>query len=92
MKEVSTREAARKFFRLLDDAAAAPVMITRRGRPRAVIMSARDFSIVQKLLARERGAASADMLDAAIERVARGEHRKAIHLKDAALLLGGVLK
>ncbi|MFZ5617202.1 MAG: type II toxin-antitoxin system Phd/YefM family antitoxin [Pseudomonadota bacterium] len=92
MRRVSTKEAARRFYQLLDAAEEAPVMIERHGRPRAAIVSARDFEIVARILAREKDWLAAEFLGAAIKRVEDGHFNKAIALKNAALLIGGVLK
>ena len=92
MQTVSTIEAARGFCRLLAAAQLAPVQVTRRGRPRAVIRSARDFAVVEAILKNARADATAAALEAAMARIARGEHVKAVRLKNAALLLGRVFK
>ena len=92
MRRVSTREAARRFYKLLAEAEFAPVMIERYGRPRAAIMSARDFEIVQRILAREKENLAATFLGAAIEKISDGHFNKAIRLRDAALIVGGVVK
>lgn len=46
--EASTKEAQRRFHALLAVAAENPVYITRRGRRRAVVMSARMFMAYQE--------------------------------------------
>lgn len=92
MRKVSTKEAARRFYQLLNAAEKGPVMIERHGRPRAAIMSARDFEIVQRILAREKTRLAAGLLQGAIEKTASGHFNKAVKLKNAALLLGGIVR
>jgi prevent-host-death family protein len=92
MRRISTKEASRRFSRLLDDVTEAPVMIERYGRPRAVIMSAADFGIVQRVLDRHRDGATAALMEGAIEKIAEGRFRKAVNLRKAALLLGGITR
>ena len=92
MIRVSTREAARRFHRLLKEAEDAPVVIERYGRRRAVIMSAHDFGVVERILAREKDEMATRCLEAALERIADGQLNKAINLQNAARLLGGLIK
>jgi prevent-host-death family protein len=92
MRRVSTKEASRRLYRLLDDAEESPVMIERHGRPRAVIMSAADFEIVQRILDRHRERATTALMAGAIEKIAEGRFRKAVNLRKAALLLGGITR
>jgi prevent-host-death family protein len=92
MRRVSTKEASRRFYRLLDDAEEAPVVIERYGRPRAVIMSAADFAIVERFLGRHQEQVTAALMAGAIEKIAEGRFRKAVNLRKAALLLGGITR
>ncbi len=92
MKEVSTREAARNLYRLLDAAKDGPVVITRYGRKRAAIVNAEDFDILMRLLRRHKDIIAGRCLEGAIEKIADGHFNKALKLRHAALLLGGILK
>lgn len=92
MCKVSTKEAARRFYQLLDAAEKGPVMIERHGRPRAAIMSARDFEIVLRIVAREKERLTAGLLHGAIEKTASGHFNKALKLRNAALLLAGITR
>ena len=56
MKEISAREAKNRFGQLLDAAQAAPVRVTKKGRPVGVLMSMQQYE-------RLRGAAWARLTE-----------------------------
>lgn len=67
-------------------------MIERHGCPRAAILSARDFEIVLRIVARQKEGLTAGLLQGAIEKTASGHFNKAVKLKNAALLLAGMTR
>ena len=56
MREIAAREARNRFGRLLDAAQAAPVRVTKKGRPVGVVMSVQQYD-------RLRGAAWARLAE-----------------------------
>ena len=61
MKTITSVEAQNHFGELLDSAQRGPITITRRGRPVAVILSARDME--EMTAVRERRARASAELD-----------------------------
>lgn len=51
MTAISTKEAARQFWKVLKEAEAGPVIIKRYRRPRAVIVSIAQFRLYERALA-----------------------------------------
>ncbi|NWG92273.1 MAG: type II toxin-antitoxin system prevent-host-death family antitoxin [Parvularculaceae bacterium] len=50
MRRISSKGAARRMAAVLDAADTAPVVIERRGKPRAVVVSARRFDLYETVL------------------------------------------
>jgi len=72
MTMAPTKTAARKFYRLLKDAEEAPVIISRHGKARAVLVSIRRFRLYEKVLAHVSEDAAAASLRAALENAREG--------------------
>lgn len=87
---VPTKTAARCFYRLLEDADEAPVVISRHGRPRAVVVSIRRFRLYEKVLAHVSEDAAAASLRAALENAREGRLGLASRALKRAAELGAV--
>lgn len=72
MRKASTKEAARRFFSVLKDADNGPVVIERRGRPRAAVVSYRRFQLYEKLVKRLSEDLAIDLYADAIEQTSAG--------------------
>ncbi len=67
-------------------------MIERRGRPHAVIMSALDFKIVERIIAHQSADTATTLLAGAVEKIASGQLGKAVRLRHASHLLAQLVK
>lgn len=89
MTSISTKEAARRFFRVLNDAQTRPVVIARHRRPRAVVISIGRFRLYEKLIAHLSEEETIASLEDAVEMARQGRLGLANRaLKDAAFLSG----
>ena len=81
MKIMTSVEAQNRFGELLDTAQREPVMITRRGRPMAFLVSPADMQ--ELIQGRDRRAAAVKAYDAFRARAAGNASASAKKLKDA---------
>ncbi len=91
MSSVSTTEAARRLHKILKDAETGPVMITRHGKLRGAVVSARTLRVIDYLLKERRMDTRIACLEAQMRRAAAGEFNKAVKLRDAGLLLESMI-
>jgi len=89
MTMVPTKTAAQDFYRVLKDADAGPVVISRYGQPRAVVVSIRRFRFYEKMLKHLQEEAAMASLAEALERVCEGRLGLANRAVKKAAELGG---
>lgn len=90
MTNISTKEAARRFSKVLKDAQVRPVVIDRHRRPRAVVVSIERFRLYEKVLAHVSEEAAIAALGEAIEKAREGRLGLANRARKDAAILGGI--
>ncbi len=88
MRRFSARMAARRFGEMLDAARIEPVIIDRRGRPCAVIMSIDRFDLYQRLLRERSYSLAAESLFGSIKATREGRFQTAGKLRLEAARIG----
>jgi prevent-host-death family protein len=73
VKSYSARDAAKKFGALLEDADAGPVEITKSGRRRAVLVSARSWAEYEAAYAKASDDRLLDLLAKSVDLLADGK-------------------
>ncbi len=89
MTSISSKTAARRFFKVLKDADTGPVVIDRHGRPRAVVVSIRRFRFYEKLLKYLSDEAATASLGEAAEKAREGRLGLASRARKNAAAPGG---
>jgi prevent-host-death family protein len=70
MRNISTKDSAQRFYGVLNAADEAPVVIERRGRPRAVVISYARYRDYERLADETTKDAAVDALAKALDMVA----------------------
>ena len=90
MTHISTKEAARRFFKVLEAAQKRPVIIDRHNRPRAVVVSMTRFRLYEKVLAHLSEEAAVAAMGEALEMARQGRLGLCNRARKDARLLAGI--